>query len=292
MKLWCRCEFVAMKGCHLPRVQKSCKCIYCSGEAMRTYVGAHYHFINCYFSLFACIPIPIRPHIYFPIDVVWVRERTFLCAAYSTDESVLYTQRASERMYLCTDTLSRREISIRKRKKVGMRARSFHTQTHTDEHTFTLESTLTITDIITVVWKQIKHAYRSTMRLEWVTNNNSKWNQRRCDWIKSYHLLCTLYTTHCKVCIWLTTFFSFCHRRPMQLYEFMNNMNEVKLNHCLRRHLNLYCDKCIEIWNNNSFVFRFLFCFEGWQILFFSQQQRTKNWRLIISSTYLPSLEK
>lgn len=34
-----------------------------------------------------------------------------------------------------------------------MRARSFHTQTHTDEHTLTLESTLTITDIITVVWK-------------------------------------------------------------------------------------------------------------------------------------------
>lgn len=194
-------QFATMKGCHLPRVQKSCMCIYRSAEAMRTYVGAHYLFINCCFSLSLCLYSDSHSTSHIFSNWRRVSERAYVSVCpHSIDESVVYTQRASERMYLCTDTQSRRERYRNERKKVSMRARSFHTQTHTQTNIRSHSNQRWRSLILLLLYgKQIKHAYRSTMRLEWVTNNNNKWNQRRCDWIKSYHLLCTLCTTHCKV---------------------------------------------------------------------------------------------
>ena len=195
-------QFATMKGCHLPRVQKSCMCIYRSAEAMRTYVGAHYLFINCCFSLSLSLLV-----FRFLFDLTYIFQLTscewesvrFCVPAQHRRISSVYT--ASEWAYVSVHghTVTEREISIRKKKKLAcahVASTRKHTQTNIRLHSNQRWRSLILLQLYE---KQIKHAYRSTMRLEWVTNNNNKWNQRRCDWIKSYHLLCTLYTTHCKV---------------------------------------------------------------------------------------------
>lgn len=87
------------------------------------------------------------------------------------------------------------EISIRMKKKtVSMRARSFHTHTHI--HTYSNQRWRSL--ILLLYEKQIKHAYRSTMRLEWVTNNNNnnKNNSKiNVDATESNHITCM----YCKV---------------------------------------------------------------------------------------------
>lgn len=103
-------------------------------------------------ATFSLIAVPLSTYSDFLFDLTFIFQHTTqrtcewerLLYAHSLDENHLYTQN------ICTDThthtVTYREISIREKKKVSMRAASFYT------HTCNWMPTLTITDII-IVWK-------------------------------------------------------------------------------------------------------------------------------------------